>query len=219
VDDNPHADRPGDVVIAVPEIRDYHAVNADVVRRLDAGHRLVRLAGVRGQRLLAAGLAGSWTAVVEVDGDAGPELAAGLDAPGLNVVCRGRADDGAASQLRAGTVLVLGEVGVAFGYAQVGGLAVARGAAGARAGLAQSGGDLVLLGAAGPLAGERQIGGRLFALADRIGPHAGRGRRGGRFIRVAAAETGVGHRGARADRAEWIARLEPLREWLESGTW
>jgi glutamate synthase domain-containing protein 3 len=210
VDDNHPADCPADVVIAVPEIRDYHAINSELVRCLDAGHRIHHLAGVRGHRLLAAGLAGTWTALIEVEGDAGPELAAGLDAPGVIVVCRGRADDGAASRLRAGTVLVLGEVGIAFGYAQAGGVAVARSGAGSRAGLGQSGGDLILLGTAGPLAGERQSGGRLFAFADRIGPHAGRGRSAGRLIRLAVDGDGS----TAVDRAEWTARLEPLRPWI-----
>ncbi len=83
MDRDPHpADRPADVVIAVPEIRDYHAINSELVHRLDLGHRTIRLAGVRGQRLLAAGLVGGWSAVIELEGDAGPELAAGLDAPG-----------------------------------------------------------------------------------------------------------------------------------------
>jgi glutamate synthase domain-containing protein 3 len=214
VRDNHAADRLADVVIAVPEIRHYHAINFELIRRLDAGCKTIRLAGVRGQRLLAAGLAGSWTAVIEVDGDAGPELAAGLNAPGLIVVCRGRAEDGAASRLQAGTLLVLGDVGIAFGYAQSGGVAVACGAAAARAGLRHSGGDVILLDTVGPLAGEGQAGGRLFAFADRIGPHAGRGRRGGRFIRVATDGSGSEVGDSPVDRAEWMARLEPLRRWL-----
>jgi methylamine---glutamate N-methyltransferase subunit B len=205
---------PADVVIAVPEVRDYRAINSELARGLDAGCGLIRLAGVHGQRLLAAGLAGSWAAVIELDGDAGPELAAGLDAPRLTVICRGRAGDGAASRLRAGTVLVHGAVGTAYGYAQVGGLAVACGGAGARAGLGQLGGDLVLLDTVGPLPGERQSGGRVFAFADRIGPHAGRGGRAGRFIRLAADESATGIGDAPVDRAAWFARLEPLRACL-----
>lgn len=209
-------DRPADGVIAVPEIRDYHAINAQLVGRLDSGHRTIRLAGVRGHRLLAAGLAGGWSAVIELDGDAGPELAAGLDAPGLTIVCRGRADDGAATGLRAGTVLVLGTVGVALGYAQRGGLVVAADGAGARAGLRQSGGDLVLIGRVGPLAGERQSGGCLFAVGDRLGPHAGHGRRGGRFVNLQAVASEAAQGAAAADRALCLARLEPLRPWLDA---
>jgi methylamine---glutamate N-methyltransferase subunit B len=200
--------RPAEVVIVVPEIRDYHAINAEVVRHLDAGRARIRLADARGERLLAAGLNGPWAAVLEVDGHAGPELAAGLDATGLTIVCRGGADDGGASGLRAGRVIVLGEVGVAFGYAQRGGLAVAAGNAEGRAGLGQSGGDLVLLADAGPRAGERQSGGRLYALADRVGPHAGLGRRGGRLIRIARDDRNA------ADRLELIGTLGPAREWL-----
>ncbi len=109
---------------------------------------------------------------------------------------------------------MLGEGGTAFGYALTGGLAVAGGGTGARAGLGQSGGDLVLVGTIGPLAGERQSGGRLFAVADRIGPHASRGRRGGRFIRLSTQGLGSDGQDAAADRAAVIERLEPLRPWL-----
>jgi glutamate synthase domain-containing protein 3 len=178
------ADADPAAVLVVPEIRDYQRINAELARRLDAGDRLVRLAGVEGQRLLVAGLRGPWEAVVEVDGDAGPELAAGLDAPGLTVVCSGRAADGAASGMRAGRLVVLGDAGPAVGYALAGGTVVVAGDAGPRAGLNQSGGVLVLHRTVGPLAGERQSGGRLFAHADRLGPHAGHGSRGGRFVRI-----------------------------------
>jgi methylamine---glutamate N-methyltransferase subunit B len=213
VDNRPET--PVDVVLAVPEIRDYHAINSEIVRLLDAGRRTIRLSGVRGQRLLAAGLAGVWAAVIEVEGDAGPELAAGLDAPALTVICRGCAADGGASRLRAGRVLVLGDVGPAFGYALAGGLAVADGDAAGRAGLRQTGGELVLLGKTGPLAGEGQAGGRLFAFEDRIGPHAARGHRGGRFIRLArdGSSEGIAAEEA-ANRADLVGLLEPCRPWL-----
>lgn len=191
-----------DVVLAVPEIRDYHDINKEIVRHLDAGRRSIRLSGARGQRLLAAGLSGSWSGVIEVEGDAGPELAAGLDAPGLIVVGRGPAADGAGGGMRAGCVVVLGDVGVAFGHAIRGGLAVATGSAAARAGLGQSGGDLVVLGDVGPMAGDRQSGGRFVALDGRIGPHAGRGRRGGEFLRIAP------------DDLARLALLDPIRAWL-----
>jgi glutamate synthase domain-containing protein 3 len=217
VDDSHPSDKPADVVLAVPEIRDYHVINSEIVRHLDAGWPRIRLSGVRGQRLLAAGLSGPWSALIEVEGDAGPELAAGLEAPGLTVICRGAAADGAASRLGAGRLLVLGDVGMAFGYAQRGGLAVAAGDAAGRAGLCQCGGDLVLLAGAGPIAGERQQGGRLYARADRIGPHAGRGSRGGRFVRLSGDEaTERGPSDSEGDRAELLARLEPLRPWLHS---
>ena len=170
---------PAEAVIAVPEIRDYHAINAAIVRHLDDGRRTIRLSGVHGQRLLAAGLSGPWDATIEIDGDAGPELAAGLDAPLVTVVCRGRADDGGASQLKAGCVFVLGDVGTAFGYAMSGGMAATSGDAGARAGLRQSGGELFLLGNVGPMVGELQSGGCLFVNHRRIVPHASHGRSGG----------------------------------------
>jgi glutamate synthase domain-containing protein 3 len=214
VDDSHPSDKPADVVLAVPEIRDYHAINSEIVRHLDAGCRVIRLAGVRGQRLLASGLSGPWIATIEVEGDAGPELGAGLDAPGLTVICRGGAADGAASRLSAGRLVVLGGVGMAFGYALRGGLALAVEDVAARAGLCQSGGDIVLWGRVGPLAGDRQSGGRLFALADRIGPHAGRGHRGGRFLRVPA-DQGVDRGPFRptGDLAEMLESLGSLSMW------
>ncbi|MHB1560429.1 MAG: glutamate synthase [Isosphaeraceae bacterium] len=198
------------VAIPIPEIRDYRAINLEIVRLLEQGHRAIRLVGVGGQRLLAAGLVGDWEAVIDLDGDAGPELAAGLDSPGITVVGRGAAEDGAASGLRAGRVVVLGSVGTAFGYAQRGGLALAVGSAGPRAGLLQSGGDLVLLGDAGPMVGERQSGGRLFAAAG-VGPHAGHGRRGGRLIRVGSGGTAEQD----ADRAAWLSAIAPIHRWLD----
>ena len=54
-------------VVAIPEIRDFERINAELVRYLDTGHGKVRLAGAEGQRLLVAGLAGGWNAVVEVE--------------------------------------------------------------------------------------------------------------------------------------------------------
>jgi len=156
--------------ISVPELRDYHQINAEVVRRLQRGERRVILEGPAGHRLLLAGLAGPWEAVIEVAGDAGPELAAGLDAPGVVVVCRGASADGAGSGLRAGSVLRLGPSATAVGYGQSGGLIVASGPVGPRAGLGQAGGELVLLGGAGPLAGDRRKGGRfLLAVGDGSG--------------------------------------------------
>ena len=172
-------------VVSVAEIRDYHLINAEVVRHLDAGQLHVQLVGAEGQRLLLAGLAGAWTAVIEIDGRAGPELAAGLDAAGLTVVCRGPAADGAARGMRGGLIIVRGDVGAAVGYAQVGGAVVVWGAAGPRAGLNQAGGDLMLLGRVGALAGERQAGGRVFAVGAWLGPHASHGQRGGRFLTLA----------------------------------
>jgi methylamine---glutamate N-methyltransferase subunit B len=212
VDDSRSPSTAVEVLISVPEIRDFHAINAEILRHLDRGYRRIRLAGVRGQRLIVSRLTGPWDATIAVDGDAGPELAAGLEAPALTVVCLGQAADGAASGLRAGRLLALGLVGTAFGYAQQGGRAVAVAHAGPRAGLRQSGGDLVLLGHAGPLAGECQSGGRVFAFADRLGPHAGRGSRGGRFIRL-----GPGPGGSPepvANRNALLDVLEPVRAWL-----
>jgi glutamate synthase domain-containing protein 3 len=172
--------------LLIPEIRDYQRINAELVGLLDAGHTRVRLARAEGQRLLVSGLRGSWKAEVEVEGLIGPELAAGLEAPGLTVVSRGDALDGAGSGLVAGLVMVLGRAGSALGYAQRGGLLAVRGDAGPRAGLNQSGGVLIVGGGLGRLAGERQSGGHFFALKANLGPHAGHARRGGRFVALSS---------------------------------
>ena len=98
----------GEVVLSVPEIRDYRAINGELVRHLDLGVRSLRLTGANGQRLLVSGLAGPWTAVIEVVGDAGPELAAGMDAPGSrwSVGVRSRTEEPAG--FGPGRLLVLG---------------------------------------------------------------------------------------------------------------
>jgi len=193
----------------IPEIRDYQRINADLANLLDQGHPRIRLEGAEGQRLLVAGLAGPWHAVVEVDGRTGPELAAGLDAPHLVVVARGATADGVGLGLRSGVVLVLGAAGDAAGYGQSGGVLVVDGPAGHRAGLAQSGGILALLGPAGRLAGDRQTGGHLFAPLGAFGPHAGRGRRGGRLVEGPTAgpldpDAARAWREARAAAAPWV---------------
>jgi glutamate synthase domain-containing protein 3 len=166
-------------VVSIPDIRDYHKVNAELVALLDAGYRRVRLAGTEGQRLLVSGLRGSWNALIEIEGRAGTELAAELNAPGLSIVCRGPAADGAGRGLRGGRLIILEAAGPAVGYAIEGGTIVVLGPVGPRAGLNQHGGTIVVLGPVGPLAAERQAGGRFVAFEDKVGPHAGRGRRGG----------------------------------------
>jgi len=201
---------PAPVVLSIPEIRDYRTINGELVRHLDRGCQSFHLTGANGHRLLVSGLAGSWNAVIEVIGDAGPELAAQMDAPGITVVCRGSTADGGASRLKAGRVLILGTAGPAFGYALRGGLAMVVGTSGARAGLRQRGGDLILLGRAGPLVGERQLGGRLLTHAE-LGPHAGRGRLGGRFIRM---DAGSGLLGDDEDRAAMGSALSAFDPWL-----
>ncbi len=173
---------PAAVPIVVPELRDYQQINAEIVRRLNQGERHVRLEGVAGQRLLVSRIAGDWQALIELDGDAGPELAAELDAPSLTVVCRGSAADGAGRGLKAGRLLIGGVAGPAIGYFLRGGLVVAVGNVGSRAGLNQHGGDLVLLGKVGALAGERQSGGRLVFRHGSNGPHTGHGRQAGQVI-------------------------------------
>ncbi|WP_435016279.1 glutamate synthase [Tundrisphaera sp. TA3] len=210
-----HLDRPGGdrtppavPVLLIPEIRDYQRINAELVGLLDAGHRRVRLEGVEGQRLLIAGLVGSWEAVVELDGRPGPECAADLDAPGLVVRCSGRAADGAGRGLKAGRVLFRDGAGDSAGYGQGGGLLVILGPIGHRAGLDQAGGTFAALGPVGRLAGERQSGGRLFLVGGRVGPHAGRGQRGGRRIELPL-DAGAGPE----DRAAWDEVLDLAPEW------
>ncbi len=166
--------------LIVPEIRDYTRINADLIALLDAGHPVIRLLGVDGQRLIARGLRGSWAALVEVEGDAGPELAADLDAPGLTISCSGSAADGAGRGLIAGRILIRGAAGAAVGYAMKGGTIVAMDSCGPRAGLDQAGGWLVLFGPVGRLAGERQSGGHLIVTLGPVGTSFGHGRRGGR---------------------------------------
>lgn len=201
------------VDLPVPELRDYRRINAEIARHLDAGEIRVRLSGVEGQRLLLHGLAGPWDAIVEVEGDAGPELAAELDAPNLLVVCNGDAADGAGRHARGGRLLILGTAGTATAYGLRGGSVVAAQATGPRAGLNLAGGSLVLLGPAGQLAGERQSGGLIFARAEGLGPHAGRGRRGGGLICIRLAEE-----------SDPAGEIEPLRNalrglepWLGAG--
>ena len=202
--------------LSVPEIRDYEKLNAELVVLLDQGHGRVRLDGAEGQRLLGAGLRGGWNAVVEVEGRAGPELGFGLDAPGLTLVCRGSADDGAGSRMRAGRVVVGGDAGAGAGYAMTGGSLVVLGTAGPRAGLNQQGGVLLLRGEVGPLAFERQAGGLALAPAGRIGPHAGRAPRGGR--RVALGTVGDPFAGLDFDSAAVLrSLLRELEPWPVDG--
>ncbi len=151
---------------------------------LDAGCTRLDLSGVEGQRLLASGLAGPWSATIVVEGNAGPELAANLDAPSVTVLCRGDAADAAGSGLRAGRLVIAGGSDDGLGYAQRGGTIVVRGDTGHRAGLMQAGGLLVVLGSIGRLPGERQSGGAFVAQEGRIGPHERRGCRGGRLVRL-----------------------------------
>ncbi len=204
------ADAPDpDVILAVPEIRDYEQINKELTRRLSEGARRVVLAGVEGQRLLASGLTGGWTAVIEVQGRAGPELAAGLNAPRLTIVCRGDTADGAGSRLTAGRLVIEGKTDDGLGYAQSGGTILVMGNAGHRAGLRQSGGILVVLGSVGRLAGELQSGGILATVGGRVGAHFGRGSRGGRRLSL-----GVDGTVAESDRALMGEAIEGCGGWL-----
>ncbi|WP_422931230.1 glutamate synthase [Singulisphaera sp. PoT] len=195
--------------ISIPDIRDYERINAELIELLHQGCPRVRLVGAEGQRFLVSGLRGSWKALIEVEGRAGPELAAGLDAPGVTVICRGAAADGAGRGLRDGRLLVCGDVGEGLGYAQEGGVIITNRNAGNRAGLNQKSGVLVVLGRVGRLAGERQSGGLIFVDGSGLGPHAGRGHRGGRLVRLGSASDATPGeletlRGAVSGLAPWI---------------
>jgi glutamate synthase domain-containing protein 3 len=214
---------PPSPVLAVNEIRDYERINVELAQWLHAGHAHVRLTGVDGQRLLASGLAGAWSAVIEIEGNAGPELAAGLDAPGLVVVTRGSAADGVGRGLRQGRLLILGDAADATGYRQAGGVVMVAGATGHRAGLELEAGTLVLGGPTGRLLGDRQAGGRILALGTVMGAHAGHGRRGGRLIAprvlgVAADRPFVAapdiDRPTRADFEAYYEAIRNLVRWL-----
>jgi glutamate synthase domain-containing protein 3 len=204
-------------LIDVPDIRDYQKINAEIIARLDRGSRAIRLLGVEGQRLLLEGLSGRWSAVVEIQGRAGPELAAGLNAPGLTVLCRGAAADGAGRSLQEGRLLIHGDAGAGLAYGQQGGVVVVAGDAGERAGLNQTGGTIVVLGNVGALGAERQAGGTFLAFADRIGPMAGRGHRGGRLVLLPQFGEGALSKESAAspERAELATILAPLSSWLE----
>lgn len=206
-------DSPPATVIPVPEIRDYLRINAEVVQALDAGAPRVVLAGVEGQRLLLAGLIGAWKGLIEIQGNAGPEFAAGLNAPGLTIVVHGHAADGAGRGLRSGRLLIQGDVSEAVGYRQAGGVVVVAGAAGDRAGLELGSGLLVLGSRAGRLTGERQRGG-LIAARGPVGPHAGRGRSGGR---LAVREGREFEDLTPEEVSDLEAALEPLAVWLPEG--
>ena len=211
----PSEGEPDGPVIDVAEIRAYPRINAEVVRRLDLGLDRVVLAGAEGQRLLLAGLRGDWGAVVEVEGHAGPELAAGLDAPNLLVIGRGPAGDGAGRALQSGRLLIRGDAGHAVGYAQRGGRIVVVGRSGPRAGLDRDGGTLILLGPVGRLAGERQAGGLLVAFDESLGPYAGLGRRGGSMVRLGPGGTWPESVGE-VERLEYRSTLDDLATWLAS---
>jgi formylmethanofuran dehydrogenase subunit C len=169
------------VVLSVPEVRDYARINSQVLRWLDSGRTRIELAGVAKQRLLLAGLVGSWEARIDVQGDAGPELAAGMNAPNLIVTCLGSAADAAGRELAGGTLRILGNAADCVGYRQRGGSIFVAGSAGHRAGLEMSGGLIVVLGDSGRLCGHGQHGGRLIVRGT-TGPFPGFARDGGGFF-------------------------------------
>lgn len=172
------------VTLCVPEIRDYQRLNQMLRQALDGGAQRVRLDGVEGQRLLLQGLTGPWHATVEIVGSAGPELAFGMNAPALSVVCDQSAADGAGAWMRGGRLIVRGDCGDAVGIGMRGGAIVCLGTVGARAGLRQTGGLLLLASTVGALAGERQAGGALVMVGHTFGADASHTRIGGRVVRA-----------------------------------
>lgn len=179
---SPSSEENSTAAISVPEIRDYHRINAELTQLLDQGVRRVKLVGVEKQRLLLAEITGPWSALVEVEGNAGPELGSRLNAPNLRILCRGSVADGLGSGLVDGKVLVLGDAGAGAGVSQRGGSIIVAGSAAERAGLNQYGGQLALLGEVGRLAGERQSGGTFLAFERNLAEWPGRNRRGGLSI-------------------------------------
>lgn len=177
-----HPSAPPSPVISIPDIRDYQRINDELVRLLDEGHPLIRLEGAEGQRLLASGLSGRWQARVVIEGNVGPDVASGLDAPGLTVEVTGRSADASGHSLRSGTLILRGATGDGLGYHQLGGTIVALADAGHRAGLMRCGGVLAILGSCGRLLAERQSGGVVFARRSVVGPNAGHAPRGGRLV-------------------------------------
>ncbi|WP_435010537.1 glutamate synthase [Tundrisphaera lichenicola] len=205
-------DEPEPPSLNIPEIRDYQRINSEVATLLDQGHPRIRLEGAEGQRLLASGLNGAWQATIEILGRTGPELGAGLNAPGLVILARGSTADGAGRGLRAGTLVILGSAGDAAGYGQAGGLLIVDGPVGHRAGLAQSGGTLVVVGSTGRLPSDRRVGGYFFVCRGPLGPFPGRGSRGGRLIDLPESrsildpEDAKAWDSARLSASRWIGR-------------
>lgn len=168
--------------ILVPEIRDYHQINREVARLLSTGATRVRLMGVDGQRLLLSGLEGPWSATLEIVGTTGPDLAFGMNAPGVRAIVMGSAGAGAGYGLKAGTVLIVRDAAEGVGARMEGGTVIVAGTAGHRAGYRQSGGRLLVLGPAGRLAGDRRTGGTLLLDAARASTPFGRGAIGFRWL-------------------------------------
>ena len=198
--------------ISIPEIRDYQRINGELIARLDEGYRSIRLTGADGHRLLVAGIVGKWNAIVEIEGNVGPEIGFSLDAPGLTVICRGNTADGAGSCLKSGRLVVLGSAGNCLGYSQSGGEIVVFGNSGHRAGLNQSGGRLVLLGDTGRLLGERQSGGVIHF--DGVKRESILQRENRRGLFVAFSEVEQSHPAGSQDSFSLQGLREELKPWL-----
>lgn len=146
----------------MPEIRDYHVINRLVAQALENGEHEIQLAGVDGQRLLLERLTGPWKARIEINGNAGPELAFAMNAPSVAVDCLGNAADGTGAHLNAGLLTIRGSTGAAAALCQHGGTIVVHGQTGPRAALRMNGGILVLMSSPATRTGEWQSGGTIY---------------------------------------------------------
>ena len=147
--------------IHLPEWRDSHAVTQQVALSLNRGVAKVHLTGARGDRLLLAGLTGSWTAEIRIDGDLGTELARDMNAPNIFVLADGAAGAGAGAGLKAGTLVISGKAGPLLGSQIKGGEIWALAGSGARLAYRAEGGRIVAASAIGPMAMDRRRGGTL----------------------------------------------------------
>lgn len=147
--------------IHLPEWRDSHAVTQQVALALSRGVSQVYLTGARGDRLLLAGLSGTWSAEIRIDGDLGTELARNLDAPGVMVLADGTAGAGAGSGMKAGTLVITGKAGPLLGTQLAGGEIWALAGAGARLAYMALGGRILVASGIGPMAMDRRVGGTL----------------------------------------------------------
>lgn len=147
--------------IHLPEWRDSHAVTQQVALSLSRGVGKVHLTGARGDRLLLAGLSGTWTADIRIDGDLGTELARNMNAPGVFVLANGAAGAGAGSGMKAGTLVITGKAGPLLGTQLAGGEIWALAGAGARLAYRAEGGLIVASSGVGPMAMDRRRSGTL----------------------------------------------------------
>ncbi len=113
------------------EPKAYKPLNEEVHRAAAAGHDLIRLTDVCGQRFLAAGLEGNVR--LEVYGTPGNDLGVFMDGPTIEVF--GSAQDQAGNTMNAGTIIVHGNAWDVTGLAARGGKIFVKGDGGYRIGI------------------------------------------------------------------------------------